>query len=84
VRVYAGPPAVPPVPPVPPGQSAPALATHEAPPGTPAATHSRPFYDSPWFWIALGAAAVGGGIAYLVTNPPDTSPSRIHLELKVH
>jgi hypothetical protein len=81
VRVYAAPPAAPSVQPA---QSAPALATREAPPSTPAATHSRPFYDSPWLWIALGAAAVGGGIAYLVTNPPDTSPSRIHLELKVH
>jgi len=81
VRVYAAPPVAPSVQ-LP--QPAPALATHEAPPAASSGTHSRPFYDSPWFWIALGAAAVGGGIAYLVTNPPDASPSRIHLELKVH
>jgi hypothetical protein len=60
--------------------SAPVLATREAPrnetPGP-----GRPFYQSGWFWGALGAAAVLGGAAYLATR--DSSPSTIHLEVQV-
>ncbi len=60
---------------------APALATHETPRGSPAAS-SRAFYESGWFWGALGAAVILGGGVFLATR--DTSPSTIHLELQVH
>jgi hypothetical protein len=60
--------------------SAPALATREAPRREKPAP-SRPFYESGWFWGALGAAAVLGGAAYLATR--DSSPSTIHLEVQV-
>ncbi len=77
----------PPPPPAPPGPppAAPALATREAPPpATPAkpAPPSTPFYASPWFWGAIGAAAFGGTAVYFATR--DNSPSTIHLELQVH
>jgi hypothetical protein len=59
--------------------SAPTLATREVPrketPGP------RPFYESGWFWGALGAAALLGGAAYIATR--DSSPSAIHLEVQV-
>ena len=73
-----------PAPPAPLGRSAsgvgPSLATHEAP-KTESSTGSRPFYESWWFWGAVGAAALAGGAAYLSTR--DTSPSTIHLEVQV-
>ncbi|HTB72515.1 MAG TPA: hypothetical protein VK762_04695 [Polyangiaceae bacterium] len=72
----------PPGPPPPPRGSlaAPTLATREAPKNeTPAP--GKPFYESGWFWGALGAAAVLGGAAYLATR--DSSPSTIHLEVQV-
>jgi hypothetical protein len=60
--------------------SAPTLATSETPkkeaPGAP-----RPFYESLWFWGAVGAAALVGGAAYFATR--DSSPSTIHLEVQV-
>jgi hypothetical protein len=68
-------------PPPPPGP-APQLATHETPQKTSAATTSRPFYQSAWFWGALGAAVLAGGGVYFAAK--DTSPSTIHLELQVH
>ncbi len=40
-----------------------------------------PFYASPWFWGALGAAAFGAGAVYFATR--DTSPSTIHLQVQV-
>jgi hypothetical protein len=64
-----------------PVRSAPPLATRETPQNTPAVV-SRPFYESAWFWGALGAAVLVGGGVYLATR--DTSPSAIHLELQVH
>jgi hypothetical protein len=42
---------------------------------------SRPFYASPWFWGAIGAAALGGTALYFATR--DNSPSTIHLQLQV-
>ncbi len=42
---------------------------------------SVPFYESVWFWGALGAAALAGGATYLATR--DSSPSTIHLEVQV-
>jgi hypothetical protein len=64
-----------------PMRPAPALATRETPQSAPALA-SRPFYESAWFWGALGAAVLVGGGVYLATR--DTSPSAIHLELQVH
>jgi hypothetical protein len=44
-------------------------------------TGSRPFYTSPWFWGALGAAALGGTALYFATR--DNSSGTIHLQLQV-
>jgi hypothetical protein len=66
-----------------PASPPPAIATHEAPAGPrPAPTRSQPFYESFWFWGALGAAALAGGGLYFATR--DTSASTIHLEVQVH
>jgi hypothetical protein len=44
--------------------------------------HTRaPFYRSPWFWGALGAAAFGAGAVYFATR--DNSPNTIHLQVQV-
>jgi hypothetical protein len=61
--------------------SAPLLATRPAPPVEKPAAAPRPFYESVWFWGAIGAAALAGGAAYLATR--DSSPSTIHLEVQV-
>jgi hypothetical protein len=66
----------------PPVAPAPQLATHETPQKSSAATTSRPFYESAWFWGALGAAVLVGGGVYFAAK--DTGPSTIHLELQVH
>jgi hypothetical protein len=58
---------------------APELATHEAPRADDA--HHRQFYESGWFWGALGAAAFAGGAVFLATR--DSSPSTIHLQIEV-
>jgi hypothetical protein len=42
---------------------------------------SRPFYTSPWFWAAVGAAAFGGVALYFATR--DNGPGTIHLQLQV-
>jgi hypothetical protein len=59
--------------------TAPRLATRDAPKRAESKT-SRPFYVSPWFWGALGVAALAGGTAYLLSR--DTSPSTIHLQVQ--
>jgi hypothetical protein len=61
------------------GRATPALATHEAPrvEGSP----HRQFYESGWFWGALGAAAFAGGAVFLATR--DSGPSTIHLQIEV-
>ena len=61
--------------------SAPALATHGDPKVEGATARSRQFYESGWFWGALGAAAIGAGAVFLATR--DTGPSAIHLQLEV-
>ncbi len=79
-RLFGAPPGAPP----PQGSrstlAAPSLATREAPKNERPAP-GKPFYESGWFWGALGAAAVLGGAAYLATR--DSSPSTIHLEVQV-
>jgi hypothetical protein len=57
---------------------APTLATHDGPE---APTRRRAFYESGWFWGALGAAAFAGGTVFLATR--DSGSSTIHLHLEV-
>ena len=64
-----------------PPMSAPTLATREAPRNEAPANGPHPFYESVWFWGALGAAALAGGAAYFATR--DSGPSTIHLEVQV-
>jgi hypothetical protein len=59
---------------------APALATAPVPPLPPAPPESHPFYTSPWFWGAVGAAAFGGVAVYFATR--DNSTDTIHLDLQ--
>jgi hypothetical protein len=66
---------------VPPSTQAPPLATHEGPRIENTPPHTRRFYESGWFWGALGAAAFAGGAFYFATR--DTSPSTIHLGMQV-
>jgi hypothetical protein len=42
---------------------------------------STPFFASPWFWGALGAAAFGGAAIYFATR--DNSSGTIHLQMQV-
>jgi hypothetical protein len=64
---------------------APPLAVSSPPPQIPQTgdkgTPSRPFYVSPWFWAAVGAAAFGGVALYFATR--DNGPDTIHLQLQV-
>jgi hypothetical protein len=57
----------------------PPLATHEVPQER-SRSHGQ-FYESPWFWGGLGAAAAAAAAIYLSTR--DTSSPTIHLELQV-
>ena len=43
---------------------------------------SHPFYSSPWFWGALGAAAVGATAVYFATQD-NSGSSTIHLQAQV-
>ena len=63
--------------------AAPALATRNLPvrEAPKKESHGTPFYESGWFWGAIGAAALAGGAAYLATR--DSSASTIHLEVQV-
>ncbi len=69
----------PPVGPVP--LSAPPLATHEEPTVANAPPKSKAFYESGWFWGALGAAAFAGGAVFFATR--DNGASSIHLDMQV-
>ncbi len=60
---------------------APALATHEQPAPLTEPPKKRAFYESGWFWGALGAAAFAGGAVYFATR--DNGPVPIHLEMQV-
>lgn len=63
------------------GSQAPRLATHGEPKVSAPATHRHEFYESGWFWGALGAAALAGGTVFLATR--DSSAPAIHLQLEV-
>jgi hypothetical protein len=59
--------------------SASPLATHEVPP--PDGTSPRHFYESGWFWGALGLAALAGGAVFFATR--DSGTPTIHLSAQV-
>jgi hypothetical protein len=60
---------------------APELATRGGPPVDGPPPHRRQFYESGWFWGALGAAAFAGGAVFLATR--DSGASAIHLHMEV-
>jgi hypothetical protein len=79
-----GAPAAPPGPTPPAGPvplSAPPLATHEEPTVANTPAKSKAFYESGWFWGALGAAAFAGGAVFFATR--DNGASSIHLDMQV-
>jgi hypothetical protein len=88
VRAFgADPPAKPGPPPCagagcsPDGVHAPSLATHDGPKRDAATPSGHAFYESGWFWGALGAAAFAGGAVFLATR--DTGTNTIHVQLRV-
>lgn len=64
-----------------PGPSAPALATHAEPAVTNEPPKPKAFYETGWFWGALGAAAFAGGAVFFATR--DNGPTTIHLDMQV-
>jgi hypothetical protein len=85
-RAFPPPPAPPPAAPpaaAPAPTPAPALAVQPTPHAEPGdkSRHARPFYESPWFWGALGVAAAAGAASYLLTR--DNGSSTIHLHMQV-
>jgi hypothetical protein len=54
---------------------------HLAPKAEPKPNSGKPFYLSPWFWGAIGAAAFGAVAVFLATR--DTSGGQIHLQMQV-
>jgi hypothetical protein len=61
--------------------SAPVFATHEEPVLTGPPPKGKAFYESGWFWGALGAAAFAGGAIFFATR--DNGESTIHLQMQV-
>lgn len=66
--------------PAPATSAAPSAALHEGPriENTPPA--SKKFYESAWFWGAIGAAVFAGGAVYFATR--DNTTGTIHLQVK--
>ncbi|MBL8606739.1 MAG: hypothetical protein JNL38_05440 [Myxococcales bacterium] len=50
-------------------------------PRAPESERARPFYVSPWFWGAIGAAAFAGGAVYFATR--DSDSGQIRLQMRV-
>jgi hypothetical protein len=61
--------------------AAPPLATHEEPVVANPPPKPKAFYESGWFWGALGAAAFAGGAVFFATR--DNGASSIHLDMQV-
>jgi hypothetical protein len=61
--------------------SAPPLATREESRIAPTPPRRKAFYETGWFWGALGAAAFAGGAIFLATR--DNGAQTIHLQLQV-
>jgi hypothetical protein len=80
-RAFGGPAAVSAAAPGPSPLSAPPLATHEEPEVTNGPPRPKAFYESGWFWGALGAAAFAGGAVFFATR--DNGASSIHLDMQV-
>jgi len=57
---------------------APVLATHPTPPADASPRH---FYESGWFWGAIGLAALSAGAVFFLTR--DSSSPTIHLDAQV-
>jgi len=66
---------------VPGGPPAPALATHEEPVVATSPPKSKAFYESGWFWGAVGAAAFASGAIFFATR--DNGDTTIHLQMQV-
>jgi hypothetical protein len=78
-RPYVTRPAPKPAPKEPAAKTAPAAAVHAVPPAR--AEKSKAFYESPWFWAAIGAAAlIGGGVLVATTVQ---SGDTIHLQMRL-
>jgi hypothetical protein len=73
--------AAPPAAATPPPSSAPPLALHAEPVVDNTPPKGKAFYESGWFWGALGAAAFAGAAVFLATR--DNGPTTIHLEAQV-
>ena len=50
-------------------------------PATPAKDKTKSFYESPWFWVAIGSAALLGGGIFLATR--DWSGDLVHVRMQV-
>ncbi|MGA2449520.1 MAG: hypothetical protein ABTD50_12625 [Polyangiaceae bacterium] len=61
---------------------APALATQPVAAIVAAPARPQPFWNSAWFWGAIGAAALVGGAIYL-SSGADNGPNTIHLQMQV-
>jgi hypothetical protein len=80
-RAYGVATAVPAAPPASPVSALPRIATHDGPTIENEPPHHRRFYESGWFWGAVGAALFAGGAVYFATR--DNGPETIHLQLQV-
>ena len=78
-RLYAGEPAV--VSSGGAGESASPRHARRSPRVAEPATHPKRFWESGWFWGAIGAAAFAAGAVYFATR--DNSDPTIHLEMQV-
>jgi hypothetical protein len=79
-RAYPAPADAPPPAPAPTAVPAPAAALREGPKVENMPSGPKKFYESPWFWGAIGAAALAGVGVYFLTR--DNGSSTIHLQLQ--
>jgi hypothetical protein len=79
-RAYSPPPPPAPVTPAATTAPAPAAALREGPKVENMPSGSKKFYESPWFWGALGVAAAAAAAAYFLTR--DNGSDTIHLQLQ--
>lgn len=69
-----------PVGPAPTSTQAPALAVHDGPRLDNSPPSGKKFYESGWFWGAIGAAVFAGGALYFATR--DNQSGTIHLQMQ--
>ncbi len=70
----------PPIAPTPASSQAPAAALHDGPRLDNSPPPGKKFYESGWFWGAIGAAAFAGGALFFATR--DNTASTIHLQMQ--